>query len=510
MRRVKIEEDIVKKTKAVKRQKRTKINSADVKNVLSEILELWTGLYMIVLTAVVTFYIKGGYDYVASAKYGVLYYSSIVFFAAAIPLAFIIRLFSDEKWRLSVTDILMIAMTVSFTLTFVFSPWQGSAWTGWSGWYMGFRTFLICFGIYFFVSRALRNRNFLTFLIAIAVASSTLAFLWGLVDSLPLHFGGEAYSQNPVRLIMLPGYDRGDGTFAIDRIGPLGNVDWFCGYYSVFFPLTLGLTFAVKKKFYRIPLIICTIIGTLFGIFEEADSGRIVLIVCAFGAWWYLFWHMGELTKTKKRIRMIPLLLLFIGALTVVIMIIVNTLKPGSIGPLSDKGFFTFDDYWGNGRGINFKSSIELFRQLFFIWRAFGIGEDCFAQGIYGIEEVANALNQFHGGAVLSNAHNEFITMIINMGVVGTALFYGTSLYSSIRALKESNEEDKRILGAFALPVLCYLIHNMVSFQTSINTPYFFMMLGLIENYRTYYLLGKKESEFMLLKKFPFKKKALG
>lgn len=462
-----------------------KITSDQVKNVMDQIMEIYTILYFFALIVFVAFWVKGGYGVIAGAKHDAFLWSSRIYFYGAIPLAFVRRLFSREKWRISVTDILILALGVVFFLSYIFTPWQEVAWGGYPGWFMGFRTWLICIGIYFAASRGLRNRRSIEIILCATVITTALVCLWGGIDSLLARMYGTGSAT--MRPIQLEGLITDEGVVLTNRIGPLGNVDWFACWYSIFFPLTLGLLFVVKNKKQKIVLLIAVLIGVFQGIVEEADSTRIVLIVCALFFWWMCFWHFDSLSKKQLWIRRIPVLAVVGGAAVIVILIIINTYHPGSIGSLSNYGFFTFNRDWGTQRGANFEAAIRTFDEIFFTYQTVGVGEDCFPYGVYGIEEVGTMLNEVHNGATLTNAHNELMTMLINSGILGVGLFFGTSIYTGIRGVVESNDKKKRILMAFTIPIFAYLLHNIVSFATTFNTPYLFLMIGFIENYRSYY-----------------------
>lgn len=470
------------KTKTATVKKR--VTTEEVKRTLDVILELYTIVFLVALVVLGTFYVKGGYLEMAKSKHDVFLWCCRGYFYGAVPLAFLSRLFSREKWRLSITDILMLSFFVTLFLAYIFTPWQPEAWTGYPGWYMGFRTWTFCVGIYFFTSRALRDRRSTRVVLAVCVAASALAFLWGTSDSIVTKIwpGDEGISH---RIIDLPGLSE----MGTDRVAPMGNVDWYGGYYSVFFPLTLGLLFLVKKNWQRIALLVASAIGIAFGFLEEAQSTYIVLLTCIPAVWWMCFWFMkGELTRKKRFIRFLPIgAALFLGVI-VILLIVINTLYPGSIGPLSKYGFFTFDLNWGTLRGTTFRASINTFKELFFTYKAVGVGEDCFTYAVYGIEEVKNLLNSVYGeGTILSCAHNELMSMLINAGIFGTATFYGTMLYSGIAGMKESDQEGRRIFFVLAVPIFAYILHNMVSFCTTENTPYLFLVMGLLENYRNYF-----------------------
>lgn len=86
---------------------------------------------------------------------------------------------------------------------------------------------------------------------------------------------------------------------------------------------------------------------------------------------------------------------------------------------------------------------------------------------------------------MLTNAHNEWITVLVNTGLWG-CISYGAAFLTSMgRSLRQSVkspvESRNPLLFACGLSVLCYTIHNMVSFQQIISTPLVFLVMGMAE-----------------------------
>lgn len=162
------------------------------------------------------------------------------------------------------------------------------------------------------------------------------------------------------------------------------------------------------------------------------------------------------------------------------ILLIYNTRAPGSLGALSKYTIFLFDGHWGSARGATWRDGFAIYRTFSFRERLFGVGQDCFAIHGYGIPELAARLKEEWPGSRLTNAHNECITHLVNVGIFGMLSFIGIFWSSFKRLLERAAKEP--LCFVFAASVLSYFIHNQFSFAQVLNTPYIYMMLGLGES----------------------------
>ena len=126
-------------------------------------------------------------------------------------------------------------------------------------------------------------------------------------------------------------------------------------------------------------------------------------------------------------------------------------------------------------------TGIALFGEMPFLQKLIGIGPDCFAEYAYREgSDVIEMLRQVFGNATLTNAHNEWLTTLVNMGLLGLISYSGMFLSAMIRYLK--NLSKNPWIYACGLAALCYTAHNMVSFQQALNGPIMFLVLAIGEN----------------------------
>ena len=107
---------------------------------------------------------------------------------------------------------------------------------------------------------------------------------------------------------------------------------------------------------------------------------------------------------------------------------------------------------------------------------------------VYEIPELAERLVDQFGNERLTNAHNEWLTVLVNTGWLGVFCYAGIFITVWIRCVRRA--KGKPLLYVCAISILAYAVHNMVSFQQILSTPYIFIVLGMGDG-----LLRRTETE---------------
>lgn len=163
-----------------------------------------------------------------------------------------------------------------------------------------------------------------------------------------------------------------------------------------------------------------------------------------------------------------------------VVLIAVNTTYPGSIGPLSKYAAFTFSDTWGSNRGATWKAGVMCFAEQDFLHKLVGVGPDAMASFTYqdGSEELIGMLDRVFGvGVSLTNAHNEWLTVLVNTGILGLTGFAGAMITAVAAFLKRCGKNKFACACGFSL--LAYTVNNIFSFQQTINLTTMMMILSM-------------------------------
>lgn len=517
-------------------------------------------LFLFVFVVLYVFYAPEGYIQIATNKYRFFRKMFLITGGIMIPLIALRYLSALRgknkggiKPRISLTDSFVLLFLAINGICFFFTPYKEEAGWGTSGWYMGFFMMLAFTGIYFLVSR-FYDRKFDLLVPIMGVTAAV--FLWGLLNR---------FSVYPVDMQ----YDN------VAFISCIGNINWFCGYWSVFFAVGIVLYIVAEKRALRVIAAAHSILSLATGVVEGSDSAyismgvvffflflvsfrktvymkrwleeciflcgscQIMRIIAAFGpnsynefgelsgegAGWgglnlvtptvgimlgnltlaalavFILLRVlleradkkfekncapgEEMTQAQWIRRIVWLKYAAIGltisaAAVYLTLLIVNTRTPGILGPLSRYRILLFDGSWGSRRGGTWRDGLAIYRTLPLRERLFGVGQDCFSIYGYSVPELAARFEEEWPTSRLTNAHNECITFLVNLGVFGLISFIGI-FAGSLKSLLEKAEEEP-LCYVFAASLLSYFFHNQFSFSQVMNIPYVFLMLGLAEN----------------------------
>ncbi len=468
-------------------------------------------LYLIILCTFLPIYMKQGYYELGEAKGIVFMVISAVFIIAVILLDF-------DKTRLaafSKADAVMVWLgsNIFFSvITLVFSVDKEVAFWGQAGWRCGFLTtffmLLLCF---FYIKDNIINN----YILAAALITPFFSFLLGIMnrfDIYPLEISGCNSSF----------------------VGTLGNINWFVGYISIFLPI--GIAFGFFQKWKTIGFFACnvyTLIG-LVALFLIGSESGLLIVIGTYGVLLFLS------LKYRKKFRafliqlcilgiameLVAFLLFLFGkkynydenmlinvcashvgliiAATVLFIYRLSRLFEEISVPWGAKIYRkimyvivavllmiavtwairgNLDGHFGNGRGIIWAISFDIFLDLTPFQKLFGVGQDCFYSYAYGNSIWAQSLLNVFDGNFLTNAHCEPLTMLIERGIAGVICHYGMIgiIISRLVSICDSDEDIKKEHTALVciLPIVSYLCNSLVSFSTVTSTPYLFILLGI-------------------------------
>ncbi len=185
-------------------------------------------------------------------------------------------------------------------------------------------------------------------------------------------------------------------------------------------------------------------------------------------------------TALMRKMRMIVPVAAIVIIVGIVLMICMQTrgILPEKLSDkLSDISYFNWNDGWGNGRGRIWNFSIKIFSETSLRHKLFGVGPDCFNSYVntfYGEEEAL-----LWGEKLLTNAHNEWLNMLINAGLLGAAAYIGVYV-TAIRRFVKNHRQDI-LLAGIAAACMSYMCYNFFCYQQVLCTPFIFMMMGIGE-----------------------------
>lgn len=499
---------------------------------------LFTNAYLLLLFCVYPFYMPDGYVDIGEAKYRFFLYTSLAALIILILLAVLegikkIRcrmkvgeayLIPWSRIRISITDLLAGLLILEIVLSYYLSDFRQEALWGTEGWRIGLILLLILCGLYFIISRQWRPSMYIWYAV---MAASGVVFLLGILDRfsiylIPLSIRDPAFISTLGNINWFCGY--------LTVLAPVGACiflsaktladKWISGCYlfaafaagfcqgssSVF--LFFGALFLIllwagisKKEWVIQWLFLIAVWGAAGGAVRilkvlfpegynyEADN---LCLKTASSNWILLTAFFCLLTglilkkkaikfpRNNKGIQRIRILLAAIPVAGVLLWVILSFWNTRwGIPGLTENPLFLFHESWGNGRGAAWSAGIRLFGGMDGAEKLFGTGPDCFSAYAYSQTQTAGMLRDYFGNSRLTNAHNELLTSLVNIGIAGTVFYFGFFLSGMIRCLKKV--EKKSCLLIPAASIFCYLVHNMVSFAQVLNLPYVFLIMAMGE-----------------------------
>ena len=180
----------------------------------------------------------------------------------------------------------------------------------------------------------------------------------------------------------------------------------------------------------------------------------------------------------------VPVMILLVLLLTLINTLAGGALTPGITDPEVTK-WLTFNVSWGSARGGTWAAGARCFWEADLLHKIFGVGPDCLYaflsnEGSVGLQTMVN--DRF-GGNRLTNAHNEWLTILVDIGVLGI-ISYAGMMITAIRDFLRAGE-NKMLVGACGICVLAYTVNNMFSFQQVMNISTVFVIMGIGENLRS-------------------------
>lgn len=467
-------------------------------------------------------------------------------------------------WQsLTGTELFAVCYIAALCISYLLTDYPEFAKMGADGWNMGFWSQILFLFFFLLLERTLTT-GMAKAGIGMMLSASTVVFLLGLLNR---------YGVNPLHMESSgPGF-----------ISTIGNINWYCGYWSVLFPVCCGI-FLFREKvlpgsrsaqqapvsvLYRVlPVLsgIAVVIGFATGVSQGSDSGLLVLaamtlilgcfagkekeglrhfielllLFCVSLTGLFALQHLfpernqyqtaGYLFLTEKPWGLIfgvlllclyfflfirknncangwtktvenhcdnkltgtadrgivwtyrawqiltglsaAALVLYIGLLTF------NTTHPGVIPALDGNALFTFNTSWGSSRGATWSIGIHTFLAQNFGHRLFGVGPDSMAAYLYQSDNstLLAEVRATFGDKRLTNAHGEWITVLVNTGLMGL-LSFAAMIISAVGTL--FSRKQKTLAKACGLAVLCYTLHNIFSFEQMMNISQMYLVIGI-------------------------------
>lgn len=525
-----------------RKKKSSKIGLLEVSgDLLERILWLLSGIYIFLVMVVMPFYNTNGYARIGTNKYEFfkMITGGMAWFFLPVLAGYFIYLFlkwkkdkSSVRWNLSVTDKFALLYAMAVLVSYLLSEYReltpyGDAWKGASGWYMGALSQLTFVATYFIVSRFWKGTTLLYLLFPVVTVVFGLGYLnrFGVypfkMEAANPHFISTIGNMNwycgylvtvffSIIGFWLVSKNDKKWKWAIVALMVLGFATLVTqGSASGIFVLAVMLVvlylLSMKKSEYMegfwllCSLLALACVGTFAvrQLFPDAITFTDGITDLLTNTWLpvpllLLCLSMYLAVYKANRNNQYPVKIFtyigYVGAGLAILLLIgyiflltLNTLKPGSIGPLSELGAFIFDGSWASNRGATYMAGVQTFFDQNFIHKLFGVGPDCMAMHIYtqGSESLRALMEKQFNSQVLTNAHCEWLTVLANTGLVGAVGYIGMIVSAIVRFVKE-RDRNALVFGC-GLGLLAFTVNNIFSFQQAMNTTTMFLVLGLGE-----------------------------
>ncbi len=436
-------------------------------------------------------------------------------------------------WRgkLSGTDWAVLAYGLSVILSYIGSEYKHTALVGEKGWYMGAEMQLVFVLSYFLVSRFWEYGEKILFPV---MAASGAVFFLGILN----------------RFSIFPFLIEGANS---SFLSTMGNINWYCGYWAVIFPIgflmywkadglwmriagllfsTVGIAAGISqgsnsaflvfaglyiflfcisfrdmesmKRFFQLVILFCAVCQGLrlwrwlrpaaFNYYSGTVSDWITLssitmagLILSVIVYFFLWLAERKLHPDMRRFKMIRQIMLLMTVIVIgvyILLLILNSRVKGGIRSMGELSALVFSRQWGSSRGGTWSAGLRIYRNMPGLKKLIGVGPDCFAKSLYTIPDLAESVNKQFNGSRLTNAHNEWLNMLVNVGIFGFISYGGIFVSAVIRFVYYGEKVFKgkgKYLCIFGFSAFAYTLHNVVSFQQILSTPFMFLMLGMGE-----------------------------
>lgn len=495
--------------------------------------------YFLVMMLVYPLYMKNGYQEIGNVKYFFFRNTSLVTVFCMVCVTAGIFLLRRKDLsvtafykRLSVTDWFVYGYLVFILFSYVCTPYRKEAFQGAEGWYMGLVSQLLFVCIYFLFSRYFKWNGKMLYAMLIG---SGLVFLLGILNRYSVYPIAALEPTDGRMTIFIStlgninwfcGYwavfcSFGIAFYWVSRSGwqrtaagvyvitafwagvVQGSSSAYLALAGIFLFL-FCLSFRENRAMCRfLELVMLFLLSCQaarafrympgFRINYESAAGLVLTDTnltlypgIAVGVFYLLFCEAakrkGIQIERYKKVRGAVMLVLSAAAAGFVVLLILNTVLPEGVFGLSEVSFLVFNDGWANSRGATWTDGLLVYRHMTPLQKLVGVGPDCFAEYLYAAPELAERVYAQFGGSRLTNAHNEWLTMLVDQGAFGLICYMGIYLSAFFGFIKKARIQP--VLYLCAAAVLGYTLHNMVSFQQVLNAPFVFIILGIGEGIR--------------------------
>lgn len=531
------------------RQKKQHVNAGT--EITGQIMEYILAVVIMAVCVVVPLYARDGYRQIGNAKYAAYKSIMITGFSVLLALTALYLFFwqkEKSKWSVSLTDLFVMAYLVLSGFSVISGGFYEDALWGCNGWNMGLLSQISFVLLYLFISRFGKYYRLMMYVLCGTAAVvffigilhrmmiDPIGFYEGLADYQKAQFLstlGQATWYASFLAVTLP---VGIAVFLYTEkrvLRVLGGVYVFLGFSTLVTQNSDSAYFALAgcmlvffwvsvengdylERFLWISVLFFTAGKVMYFLLQIHPNPALEydvmteFILCSPGSWillgvclaacaaLYIRRHVKGCTGRKDSMDRLRRGVLFAAAAALAGIVAVIYLNARGALPeaLSEKlgkiSYFNWNDDWGNGRGRIWSFAVRMYGQESLLHKLFGVGPDCFNAYVSAYHSEEAAL--LWGEKLLTNAHNEWLSMLINGGLFGAAAYIGIFMTAVCRFLKAASGRggiacgadsaygtERMMLTGIAAAVVSYMAYNFFCYQQVLCTPFIFILMGIGE-----------------------------
>ena len=480
--------------------------------------------YLVILFAGLPLYMQNKLVMIGNAKY-LFFRNTTLVLGAFVVLAVLWQGIRGERktkrmWKK--TDVFMLLYLVSAILSYGISPCRETVLLGYPGWYMGLVTQVLLVGIYFTVSRYYDGSKSIWWIAGITAGIVTFI---GLLNRLDIDVLGT-----------FRGMENGEWN-RTQLLSTIGNNNWYAGYISVTAGISLAAAYMGKRQGRVLGML-----GSFLFLASAITSNSTTAIMAACGLSLLLFLvslrQRSRLLRALEILMLLPLSIFMVrlflllhltglviagnvekrlffttvwyivfgveamlylilrmrerqqqknflesgkiyrivvaGAVMICSGVLLGCLLGGSVGNemVSEAA---------NGRLTLWKVTLLTYGKEGVLYKFFGTGPGSYYYMLYqwGSDAMDWINKGFLDNNIYSNAHNEWLTLLIEQGIFGEVVFSGIFI-TAFTNLRKKLSQSPECLAVF-LGLAGYLICSLFTFQHVLSTPFAFALLGMAE-----------------------------
>ncbi len=505
---------------------------------LETVLDYMVCVYLILILTLMPFFNRNGYHYIGTDKSYFfdsvcVYMGRILIPITVLYLGALLLHLKKGAWKalketFSVTDLFAAGYCIALVISCLCSRYRQDCFWGADGWYMGLWPQLFLVLSYFFISKLWKPRKWI---LCLGLSASFVVFVLGYLNRFgvdPLHmdigvsgfistigninwycgylvsvfFAGMALlwqqgSRHPWKILLLSLYVM-TGFATLVSQGSDSGVLTLGAVIVIMFWLSAPDQGRMKMFWLEMTLLGCACTVTYYARWAVSAKGGVYLnglgnlltegktpFIMTFASFLVLVLLSACIkrdrypAKTFRVLARIIMIILSVFAAAFLILTVMETRSPGSIGPLSQYAVFHFNPSWGSSRGATWTAGWNCFREQNILKKLVGIGPDAMSFYLYqdGSTKLLEFVQTSFGSATLTNAHNEWLTILVNVGVLGLAAFAGMISTAIFRFISKAGRNP--VVCACGMCVFAYTVNNIFSFQQAMNTATIFAILGI-------------------------------